>query len=62
MWIIIKFYNIIIKSANMDKGGGDQNAYPQNVDVYFFLLNPSLRSRDWDSGKIKRFLINIHWK
>ena len=22
MWIIIKFHNIIIKSANMDKGGG----------------------------------------
>ena len=22
MWIIFKFYNIIIKSANMDKGGG----------------------------------------
>ena len=21
MWIIIKFYNIIIKSANVDKGG-----------------------------------------
>ena len=31
MWIIIKFYNIIIKSANADKGGGG-NAYPQNVD------------------------------
>ena len=22
MWIIIKFYNIIIKSANVDEGGG----------------------------------------
>ena len=22
MWIIFKFYNIIIKSANVDKGGG----------------------------------------
>ena len=22
MWIIFKFYNVIIKSANMDKGGG----------------------------------------
>ena len=31
MWIIIKFYNIIIKSANVDKGGG-LIAYPQNVD------------------------------
>ena len=24
MLIIFKFYNIIIKSANMDKGGGDK--------------------------------------
>ena len=31
MWIIIKFYNIIIKFANVDKGGG-YNASPQNVD------------------------------
>ena len=31
MWIIFKFYNIIIKSANMDEGGG-YDAYPQNVD------------------------------
>ena len=22
MWIIFKFYNILIKSANVDKGGG----------------------------------------
>ena len=22
MWIIIKFYNIILKSANLDEGGG----------------------------------------
>ena len=24
MWIVIKFYNIIIKSANVDKGGGGE--------------------------------------
>ena len=38
MWIIIKFYNIVIKSANVDKGGGGggQNAYPQNVDKKTF--------------------------
>ena len=39
MWIIFKFYNDIIKSVNVDKGGG--NAYPQNVDkkyVFFKLL------------------------
>ena len=26
MWIIIKFHNIFIKSANMDKGGGGSQA------------------------------------
>ena len=30
MWIILKFYNIIIKSAHVNRGGG--KAYPQNVD------------------------------
>ena len=32
MWIIFKCYNIIIKSANVDKGGGGggYDAYPQN--------------------------------
>jgi hypothetical protein len=30
IWILIKFYNIIIKFANVDKGGG--NAYPHYVD------------------------------
>ena len=42
MWILIKFYNIIIKSANVYKWGGG-NAYPQNVDKYTFsLFYPSL--------------------
>ena len=41
MWIIIKFYNIIIKSSKMDNGGG-LNAYPQNVDTktFFVLFEP----------------------
>ena len=34
-------YYIIIKSANMDKGGG-VNAYPQNVDKKSFFFTPSL--------------------
>ena len=37
MWIIIKCYNIVIKSANMDKGGGGGNTYPRNVDFLFTL-------------------------
>ena len=28
MWIIFKFYNIIIKSANVDKGGGGGWSWP----------------------------------
>ena len=40
MRIIMKFYNITIKSANMDKGGGG-NAFPQNVDKKNFFY-PSL--------------------
>ena len=41
MWIIKQFYYIIIKSANMDKGGGG-NACPQNVDknTRFVFLTP----------------------
>ena len=43
MWIIFKFYNIIIKSANVDNGG-EQPAYPQNKDKKGFFFNPSLTS------------------
>ena len=32
---IIKLYNFIIKSANMDRGGGG-DAYPQKVDKNTF--------------------------
>ena len=48
IWMKIKFYNIIIKFANMDKGGregGGLNAYQQNVDTFF--LNPSLSEVKW---------------
>ena len=38
MWIKIKFYNIIIKFVNLDKGG--ENAYPQNVDKNTFFFKP----------------------
>ena len=43
LWIIFKFYNIIIKSAKLNKRGGG-NAYPQNVDKKtLFCFNTSLR-------------------
>ena len=45
MLIIFKFFNIIIKSANMDKGGGS-NAYPQNVNKKTFYY-PSLTQLVW---------------
>ena len=41
MWTIFKFYNSIIKSANVDRGGGGGlNPYPQNVDKRRFFLKP----------------------
>ena len=40
MLIMFKFYYIIIKSTNMDKGGED--AYPQNEDKNTCFFNPSL--------------------
>ena len=44
MWMIIKFYNIIIKSANVDKGGGVKRLSTRCGKKYVFLfLNPSLR-------------------
>ena len=44
MWIILKFYNIIIKSANMDKGGGGKTLIHKMwiKRRFFFLLNPAL--------------------
>ena len=36
MWIIIKFYLFVIKSANVNNGEGD--AYPPNVDFFSFVL------------------------
>ena len=42
MWIIIKFYNIIIKSANVDKGGGGKTLiHNMGIKIHVF-FNPSL--------------------
>ena len=41
--IIIKSYNIIIKSANVDKGGrGKALIHKMWITVFFFFVNPSL--------------------
>ena len=40
MWIIIKFYNIIIKYANMDKGGGVQPLSTKCGYKIYFLTPP----------------------
>ena len=44
MSIIIKFYNVIIKSANVDKGGegGKTLIHKMWIKIRFFFLNPSL--------------------
>ena len=41
MWIIFNFFDIIIKSANVDKDGG-KDAYPQNVNLKKILSLPCL--------------------
>ena len=45
MWMIFRFYNIIITSANVGKGGWGLNAYSQNVDKKTCFFNPSLTYR-----------------
>ena len=46
MWIILKSYNIIIKSANVDKGGGGGKTLIHNMWIKRrILFNPSLRHR-----------------
>ena len=41
MWIIIIFYNIIIKSAGVDKGGGGKTLiHKMRIKIVFFLTLP----------------------
>ena len=45
MWIIFKFYNIIIKSANVDKGGGGKTLiHKMWIKIRCFFLTPPLPS------------------
>ena len=57
MWIIIKFYNIIIKSANVDKGGGVKRLSTKCGYKYFFifLLNPSRNEMCNEKNLIRYF-------
>ena len=43
MWILFKFYNIIIKSANMDRGGGRTLINKMWIKIHVF-LTPSLEA------------------
>ena len=46
MWIIIKFYNIIIKSANGDKGGGGKTLiHKMLLKILFFKPFPNRASK-----------------
>ena len=40
MWIILKFYNIIIKSANVDKWGGKTLIHKMWIKIRVFLTPP----------------------
>ena len=42
MWIIFKFHNIIIKSANVDKGGGAKTLIHKMWIKRCVFFNPSL--------------------
>ena len=46
MWIIIKFYNIVIKFANVDKGGEGKTLI-HKMWIKRFFLNPSLSEVKW---------------
>ena len=51
MWIIIKFYNIIIKPAHVDKGGGGKTLIPKmwiKRHVFLRLPNSSLSRTSFD--------------
>ena len=50
MWIIFKFYNIIIKSVNVDKGGGGKTLiHNMWIKKRVFFVNPFLREHTTDS-------------
>ena len=40
MWIIFSFYNIIIKTANVDKGGGKTLIHKMWIKKTFVFLEP----------------------
>ena len=46
IWIIIKFYNIILKFANVDKGGGETLIHKMWIKKTFF-INFSLIEVKW---------------
>ena len=46
MWIKFKFYNIIIKSANLDKGGGGETLINKMWMKRHVFLNPTLTNND----------------
>ena len=57
MWMIFTFYNIIIKSANMHKGGGKTLIHKMWIKRRF-LLNPSLRQVR-GANKLRKYKIKM---
>ena len=50
MWIILKFYDTIIKFANVDKERGGKTLIHQMwIKIRFFLKNPSLKRINYKS-------------
>ena len=46
MWIILKFYHIILKSANVDRGGGGKTLI-HKMWIKRHFCNPSLIHKMW---------------
>ena len=59
MWIVFTFYNIILKSANVDKGGGGGKTLIHKMwirrHVFFYpslIINPYLKMTATHSGPV----------
>ena len=70
MWIIIKLYNIIIKSANVDNGGAETLIHKMWIkkSILLLLLKPSLSAfkcinpRSLNILTFTKFIILSLWK
>ena len=58
IWIIVKLYNIIIKSANVDKGGGNKTLI-HKLWIERFFFTPPLNSLEEQINVMSDKIINL---